>query len=447
MFRKLVRRVGASVLLAAFAQPVMAQGIPNPGNYLGLTAPFRVGVQVENAANGFTAQQAFEQATIDDITDFLDPFALAQVVGAVNAQQAAITGVFDLRGATAIGTYAQNGSALSIVFVAPDGSVINGADGAPCSFTFNGATRQQSFDEFDTLTDPDVNSTDPRSSAIFACLYQSFARFSPIDPLVGNPGSLQASLLRNAMDLSIGDSLIEQGEGAPGDPWTVGATYSGGNAGRFDYERFEGRIQRSFRIFEGNRAQLKFDLPIQYSRIAGADNYSVQLGVGLEMPVIAKRWSIEPRVSYGAVYSEDLGSAGHILQASVTSRAVFDGIGRGRVVLGNMVAYSTTLSVPGLELRFNPDITNVSFRNGVAYELPIKARVGGRNSSLRASYTNTQLTGDELRNDNFHEFTLSFGLRGREESVRAARDLIRFNANATIANGFESFSAGVGFRF
>lgn len=444
---KLISRGAASLLLAALAQPALAQGIPNPGNFQGLTAPFRIGVEVDNALNGFTAEQAFEQTTIDEIIDFLDPFELEQVIGTINANQAAVTGVFDLRGATAIGRYAQNGSALTIEFVAPDGSVIDGSNGAPCSFTFNGATRQDSFDEFDALTDPEVNSTDPRSSAIFACLYQSFSRFSPIDPLVGNPGSLQATLLRNAMDLSNGDSLIEQGEGAPGDPWTVGMTYSSGNAGRFDYERIDGRIQRSFRIFEGNRAQLKLDLPIQYSRIAGADNYSAQLGVGLEFPVIAKRWSLEPRVSYGAVYSENLGSVGHILQGSVTSRAVFDGIGRGRLVLGNMVAYSTTLSVPGLELRFNPDITNVSFRNGVAYELPLKARVGGRNSSLRASYTNTQLTGDDVRNNNFHEFTLSFGLRGREESVRATRDLIRFNVNAILANGFESFSAGVGFRF
>lgn len=435
------------LLLAVLAQPATAQGIPNPGNYLGLTQPFRIGVQATNANTGFTAAQAFEQNTIDEIIDYLDPFELEQVLGTVNANQAAITGVFDIRGATAIGTYAQDSTALTIVFVTPDGAVITGNDGAPCSFTFTGATRQDAFDQFDFLTDPDVDSNDPQSEAIFDCLYTSFARFSPLDPLAGNPISLQSTLLRNAMDLSSGDSLIEQGEDAPGDPWIVGFTYSGGSAGRFDHERFDGRVQRSFRIFEGNRAQLKFDLPVQYSRLAGADNYSAQLGVGLEFPVIASRWSLEPRVSYGAVYSEDFGSVGHILQGSLTSRVVFDGVGRGRFVLGNMVAYSSTLSAPGLTISLNPDIKNVSFRNGVAYELPLKGSIGGRNSSLRASYTNTQLTGDALRNENFHEFTLSFGLRGREESPRATRDLIRLNANAILARGFESFSVGVGFRF
>jgi hypothetical protein len=39
----------------------------------------------------------------------------------------------------------------------------------------------------------------------------------------------------------------------------------------------------------------------------------------MEVPVIAQKWSLEPRIAYGAVYSEDAGSVGHILQASVTS--------------------------------------------------------------------------------------------------------------------------------
>lgn len=447
MNKQVFLRSGAIVTLSLAAHPALAQGVPNPGNFTELDAPFRIGVAVTNANNGFADEQAFEQDTIDEIIDFLDPFELTQVVGAINANQSAITAVFDLRGATAIGSYAQDGTTLSVIFVDPQGAIINGSNGAACSFSFTGATRQDSFDEFDVLTDPDIDSQDPRSEAIFDCLYAGFARFSPLDPLAGNPASLQSTLLRNALDLSVGDSLIEQGENAPGDPWVIGATYSGGNTGRFDYERFDGRIQRSFRIFEGNRAQLKFDLPIQYSRLAGADTYSAQLGVGLEVPVISSKWSIEPRVSYGAVYSEDFGSVGHILQGAVVSRAVFDGIGRGRLLLGNMVAYSTTLSAPGLTISLNPDLKNVSFRNGLAYELPLKAAIGGRNSSVRASYTNTQITGDELRNENFHEFTLSFGLRGREESARATRDLIRFNVNAILANGFDSFSAGFGFRF
>ncbi len=404
-------------------------------------------MRVANSANGFVVENAFEQKVIDDIQEFLDPSQYALVVGVVNANQGAISTVFDLRGVTALGDYAQNSTTLTLRFVRPDGTVINNSKGQACSFTFTGATRQIAYDDLDNATDIDANAGDPRGEAIFDCLYGSFARFSPLDPLAGNPTSLQATLVRNAMDLSIGDSLIEQGEGAPGDPWMVGASYSGGSAGRFDYQRIDARVQRSFRIFEGNRAQLKIDVPFQYSRLSGSDSYSTQIGLGLEYPVIARRWSLEPRASYGIVYSEGFGSVGHIAQASVTSRAVFDGIGRGRLVLGNMLGYSTTLSAPGTAISLNPDLKNVSLRNGLAYELPLKGGAGGRNKSVRASYTHTKFFGDDLFNDSFHEFTLSFGLRGREESVRATRDLIRFNLNGTLAKGYKSFSAGIGFRF
>jgi hypothetical protein len=165
------------------------------------------------------------------------------------------------------------------------------------------------------------------------------------------------------------------------------------------------------------------------------------------VPLLEQRWSIEPRVSYGAVYSKQAGSAGTILQGSITSRYVVSGIGRGRFVIGNMVGYGATMSPPGVSKNLNPDLRNWSFRNGVAYELPLKASVGGRLTSLRASYGYTAFTGDKLRNNSFHEATLSFGLRGREESIRATRDLIRFNLNTVQARGYRSYSAGLGFRF
>jgi hypothetical protein len=126
---------------------------------------------------------------------------------------------------------------------------------------------------------------------------------------------------------------------------------------------------------------------------------------------------------------------------------VVQGFGRGRLVIGNMVGYSMTLDPPGTEANINPELKNISLRNGVAYELPLKSRIGGRSSSLRASYGFTNYFGDDLRNNSFHEASLSFGLRGREESIRATRDLIRFNLNTVLARGYSSYTAGIGFRF
>ena len=444
MGRELFLRSSAVLVAACLPQMAYAQAVPNLGNYQDLDGTFRIGIQVVNQLNGFNQSASFEQNTIEDLEEFLDPSVIAGVVGAQNAQFGAISTVFDLRGATALGGYAQNSSTLSLSFVSPRGEVVRQEDGTPCTFTFQGATRQDAFDSFDTAIEEE---TTPTSQALLGCLGRSFTRFAPADPLAGNPNSLQASLTRSALDLTNGDSLIEEGANTSGDPWIIGASYTMGSAGRFDIDRMDARIQRGFRVLEGNRALLKLDLPFNYSRINGATAYSAQLGLGLEVPVIAQRWSLEPRIGYGAVYSEDAGSVGHILQGTVTSRYVLDGLGRGRLVIGNMIGYSQTLDPPGTEANINPDLKNWSTRNGVAYELPLKMRVGGRLSSLRASYGFTAYFGDELRNNSFHEATLSFGIRGREESVRARRDLIRFNVSTVQAQGYQSYTAGLGFRF
>lgn len=434
---------------AVLPQVALAQSVPNFGNYQALNGAFRIGVNVTNQLNGFNQMSSFQQDTIEDITDYLDPSQISAQIGQLNAQFAQYQAVFDLRGATALAGYQQNSAILTVNFVGSDGQLINRANGTPCAFSFNGQNRQQAFNSFDAAVNDDTSVT---SQAIQECISRSFVRNSPVDLLAGNPGSLQSAMVRSALDLTSGDSLIEQesgpgGANTAGDPWIIGASYTTGGSGRFDIQRFDGRIQRSFRVLEGNRAQLKIDMPISYSRISGSKGYSAQLGVGLEVPVIARRWSLEPRIAFGAVYSGDAGTYGNILQASVTSRYVIDGIGRGRLVIGNMIGYSTTLAPIGAQANLNPDLKNTVLRNGLAYELPLKMRLGGRSSSLRASYAHTKFFGSELRNDNFHEATLSFGIRGREESVRAKRDLIRINFSTTQARGYHTYTAGLGFRF
>ncbi|MDO6415199.1 hypothetical protein Q4F19_12475 [Sphingomonas sp. BIUV-7] len=433
---------GALVTLLA-AEGAGAQAVPNIGNYTSLTDNFRIGIQA-TSLTGVTTARSFQQSAIEDVTTYLDPSEIAATVGTQTANFGAINSVFDLRGATALASYAQGSPTLVIRFVNPDGNTVSLRNGTACNFSYTGQTRQGAFNTFDDLTDDEEN---PAIRDLFRCISRGFARNSPVDPLAGNPGSLQASMVRSALDLTNGDSLVEGGANTSGDPWIVGAAYTTGSAGRFSVGRTDGRIMRGFRLFEGNRALLKFDLPFSYAHANKITSYTAQVGLGLETALIEQRWSVEPRIAYGAVFSRQAGSAGTILQGSVTSRYLIQGIGRGRLVIGNMVGYGATLAPPATNANFNPDLRNWSFRNGLAYELPLKMRMSGRLTSLRASYGYTAFAGDKLRNNHFHEATLSFGLRGREESVRASRDLVRLNFNTTQARGYHSYTAGLGFRF
>ncbi|WP_353229926.1 hypothetical protein [Novosphingobium sp.] len=288
---------------------------------------------------------------------------------------------------------------------------------------------------------------------MFQCLARGWASSSPVDPLAGNPYSLQSTLVRSALDLTQGDSLVEMtaragantGANSAGDPWAIGASYSGGTADRFHLMRIDGRVTKGWRVFAGSRARLRLDLPFNYTRIKGASAYTGQIGLALEYP-IKRNWSIEPRISYGLTYSGDQGSVGHIAQGAVTSRYVIGGLGRGALTIGNMVGYSTTLKTPG-DIDLNPHINNWVFRNGLAYELPLKMRVAARATSVRASYAFTTYSGAKLYNNNFHEATVSFGLRGREDTPRQFRDVVRVIFSTIQARGFRTYTGGVGFQF
>lgn len=426
------------------------QTLPNYGNYEALKKAFRVGVNVTNSLNGFNAQQSYDQDRIEDIDVALDPNELAPVIGAFNTQTASITAIFDIRGANGIGSYNQNSPVLTVRVVNDDGTTFVNKNGESCAFTYNGTTRQESYDLLDAAIDDE--GTLPDARRLTACLAGALVRNSPVDPLAGNPNSLQASLARSSLDFTSGDSLIEEmgpdgsGANSAGDPWIIGATAGFGNAGRFDVTKIDARIARGFRVFEGGRARLKLDLPFSYTRISGTPAYSAQVGMGLEVPV-SPNFSLEPRVAYGVTGSAQVGQAGHILQGSIAGRYVLYGVGRGRIVLGAMGGYSRTLGTPFTDIDLDPGLKNGVFRGGGAYETPLDLRVGGRLTSLRASYTFTQYTGSDLYNNNFHEFGLSFGLRPREEQVRALRDVVRFNVATIRASGFEQYTVGLGFRF
>jgi len=457
MTKNLVKAIvcnSLAVVIAGSAHAQAAPGtttLPNYGDYQALSDNYRIGMRLDGTAFGLPAfERSFEQTTINDITQYLDPseiqaYVAQPTVGAFYAQIGQVNGVFDLQGVPVLAGYAANSRTLTVQFIDPrTGQTIRDSAGTQCLFTYNGQTRQQSFDQFDNEVSDGSTAT---SQSIAQCLGRSRAQNSPVDPLVGNPYSLQGTMVRSAMDLAEGDSVVEADPGAnsAGDPWIIGGQFAGGSAGRYNITRLDARVAKGWRVFEGNRARLKLDLPFSFTRIKGAAAYNGQIGLGLEVPV-KRNWSLEPRVSYGLVYSGDQGSVGHIVQGTIASRYVIRGLGRGQLVIGNMVGYSATLKTPG-DLNLNPDVKNWVFRNGLAYDLPLKMRMFNRGTSMRASYTFTNFEGERLFNNNFHEATVSFGLRGREDTPKQFRDVMRLIFSTVQAKGFHTYTAGLGFRF
>ncbi|MFD2578300.1 hypothetical protein ACFSTD_06090 [Novosphingobium colocasiae] len=123
------------------------------------------------------------------------------------------------------------------------------------------------------------------------------------------------------------------------------------------------------------------------------------------------------------------------MAATVSSNVRLAGFGRGELTMGNMVGYTQTVRA-GLSGQDKADYLkqqNFWFRNGLAYQLPLKSRVFGRDTSVRASYVFTLGTKDQLSYRKIHEGAISFGLRMRETEQRTDADLLRVGVMYTHA--------------
>lgn len=284
----------------------------------------------------------------------------------------------------------------------------------------------------------------------------------------GNPFQATCGAPIGATYMTIADSLDMNFDfDASGDTSVLGGSATQWSVANEDGQRAELKYARGFQLSEGSRTRLTITVPMNYVRvgsakggIAGAHGglsaFSTGIAVGVSVPVSANWW-LTPRVSYTMTQASDaIGGDGELVAATVSSNVRFAGFGRGELTMGNMVGYTQTVRI-GLAGQDKADYfkqQNFWFRNGLAYQLPLKSRMFGRDTSVRASYTFTLGTKDQLSYRKIHEGAISFGLRMRETEQRTDADLLRVGLMYTHASNdilkkadYDSVSAFIGYRF
>lgn len=284
----------------------------------------------------------------------------------------------------------------------------------------------------------------------------------------GNPFQFTCGAPAGSTYNAVADALdMDFDFDASGDSSVIGGSISQWGVSNEDGQRAELKYGRSFQLSEGSRTRLTVTVPMNYVRvnkasggIAGAHGslsaFSTGLGVGVSVPVSANWW-LTPRVSYTMTQaSDEIGGDGEVVAATLASNVRFTGFGRGELTMGNMVGYTQTVRI-GLAGQDKADYfkqQNFWFRNGLAYQLPFKNRMFGRETSLRTSYTFTFATKDQLSYRKIHEAAISLGLRMREAEQRTDRDLLRVGLMYTHANNdvlknanYDSGTLFVGYRF
>jgi len=274
-----------------------------------------------------------------------------------------------------------------------------------------------------------------------------------LEPRYGGANSMQFQAAAVALDLQEPEPETDTGTKQEGDSDTIGGAFTYGKAGFQKSQRYELRYQHARRFKEGSRARLLIDVPLaishanQYSvifNLGGAPSAPVKrdggtavygtISAGVELPV-TPNFLVTPRVAYsnlqaGAFFAFDA----ELLTTSVTTRYKLPQVGRGDLTFGGMVAYSHQIDTFLSKQPFFQNDDYWTLRGGLAYQLPLKRRMFGRQSSVRASYVFTYLTGvpGQFYKD-VHEVGLNIGVRTREAEQKNRFEQMRVGVLYTHA--------------
>lgn len=253
---------------------------------------------------------------------------------------------FNIRGITALASFPANSPTL-IVQIPQIGT----------TQTFTGATRDDSLTLFKDFI---------RDGGNHHKIFKAYAKFSPIDPIAGNPNSLQAQMAQ--ADYLVGHLSPFSGCDCCWSTQPIVNQYQTGvKAGRafsrgFDTTAITLPLRYSFSP-DLNWAFI-LDAPLTYLRNGGSSSLVGSLGLGLRVPIL-HNWSITPIVRFGSGGTLDLCTAGCFASAGLTS--VYNYKIRDFILsMTNYAGYFTTTNFWLTGVNFTYHLHNYIFKNGLS---------------------------------------------------------------------------------
>ena len=320
---------------------------------------------------------------------------------------------------------------------------------------FEGATRDASVDRLEDFLKSE-------GGDILNRLQAASIAVSPVDPIAGNPGSMMGTMVSGQFEAGFSSQVTNiAGTPAPpapdGEPGTAAAVEADGPdnlihiSPRFGRYTAGGQTSNvltlplgySFRLREGGKGLRKIDvsLPLTYAEIEGGKSGAAFINAGLTWG-LTEQWSLSPAVGAGLAGSVDLGAAGGIGSASLTSAYTipFD---KYSLSVGNMVGYYETLDIEVGKYSFDPEVSNTVLRNGLMLSVP--GTMGGRKVATEFWITDTRFFGSDLYSEYNDELGISFG-SARTEG-RSIENYLRAGVSWMIGDKVEGWRFNLGYGF
>jgi hypothetical protein len=299
--------------------------------------------------------------------------------------------------------------------------------------TFSGGTRDASNDLFEDYIKQNGDA-----------ILRELLRVSPVDPLAGNPASVQSQMVVGDYEAGV-DAMYDTA--APGSAFSAGVRF-----GSFGLDRFTQNVYTlplSYTYTFSNRDVLMVRLPLTYVEVEGAAAYRGMLGLSYKK-VLSSRWALTPSLGYGIAGSGDLGSLGHILSASLTSDLQLYNNGKLSLSMGNLLGYYLTLPVRIGDYSVDYNLKNTITRNGLLLSIPLQQRPWGRELSIDFFVTGTWFFGDALYTNNYQEIGFSIGPRRAADKRKPNLSSHPFGIGVKYTRGegdVSGFEVNFGYRF
>lgn len=293
----------------------------------------------------------------------------------------------NLRGVAAITSFAANSTTLTVVM--PQGDIVQ---------TFTGATRDESLTLFRDFI---------RNGGTKHRILRAYSKYSPIDPIAGNPNSILAQM--GQADYLLGRLTPFEGCCCGWDTQPKANLYQVGLvAGRAFSDLYDTTIVTlpvRYSYSPTRSWAFIIDAPISYIRNGGASSMNLSIGTALRMP-ITHRWSLTPTLRMGSGGSMDLCTSGNFFSTGLTSAYDYK-IGDYVLAMTNYAGYfaSTNLWLTGVN--FNYHLHNGMFRNGLSLNSCKGFVLCGKAINFGVTFVDTCFIGDRLYMNHYDEVGVS----------------------------------------
>lgn len=288
---------------------------------------------------------------------------------------------------------------LAEISFAANSTILNvNIPNAGITTSFDGGTRDQSIALFKQYL-TEVKSV-PK-------LLKAYAKYSPIDPIAGNPNSLiaqmaQADFLMSVLSPKSGCSNC----------WSTQPIVHQFQAGTYasrafshGYDTTSVTLPLRYSYSPNHRFAIILDAPFTYNRNGGASSVYGSLGMGLKLPV-TNNWSLTATYRIGSGGSIDLVCSGNFVSCGLIN-VYNQKIGNNVLTLTNYVGFFTSTNLWLGGVNFNYHLQKTIFKNGLSFTTCKGMTILNREVTVKASIVDTYFKGNRFYIRHFDEVSVA----------------------------------------